>query len=126
VDQNLFETGVNYFNDGEFFLAHDIFEEIWVEALSEEKLFFQGLVHVSVGYFHYVCGNFKGSFNMLSKALKKIEVFTPACKGINLDSLVSQMKITIFEVDKIMNHNKRHITYEHLPKLIILKPLEEN
>ncbi|MCB9247923.1 MAG: DUF309 domain-containing protein [Ignavibacteriales bacterium] len=36
------DEGVHLFNDSDFFFsAHDFFEDIWMEAERDEKLFFQ-------------------------------------------------------------------------------------
>ncbi len=42
--------GIKLFNNSDFFAAHDFFEGLWMEA-KKDKLFYQGLIQVSVGCF---------------------------------------------------------------------------
>ncbi|HRI45665.1 MAG: DUF309 domain-containing protein [Ignavibacteriaceae bacterium] len=123
---NLFLKAIDFFNDDDFFSAHDLFEEIWVESIGDEKLFFQGLVQVSVAYFHLVSKNYVGAKSMLIKSISKLEKFLPEFNGIDTDALVSKMKLTIFEIDKYFNDNSFILTYKNIPKLIISTPLKEN
>lgn len=123
---NLFLKAIHFFNDDDFFSAHDLFEEIWLESTGDEKFFFQGLVQVSVAYFHLVSKNYVGAKSMLIKSVSKLEKFLPEFNGIDTDALVSKMKLTIFEIDKYFNDNSFIPTYKNIPKLIISTPLKEN
>jgi hypothetical protein len=80
-------NGVALFNDSNFFEAHDFFEDIWMEAASNEKEFFQGLVQISVGCYHLICGNLKGAESQLTKGISKLKKFEPEFYNINTGSL---------------------------------------
>lgn len=84
--------GINLFNESDFFSAHDFFEDIWMDADRDEKEFFQGLVQVSVGCYHLICGNLNGAESQLTKAKTKLNNFMPNYYKINLVNLDSKIK----------------------------------
>lgn len=85
-----FEQAIEYFNRQFFFECHDILEEIWLTAPAREKNFYQGILHVAVGYYHFDNDNFKGSFSQLTKARERLNSFLPEYRGVNLEDLVHQ------------------------------------
>jgi len=94
-----FAKAVEQFNNGDFFSAHDSFEEIWMDCRTKEKEFLQGLVQLSVGMFHLVSGNFKGAVSQLRKSVEKLEKFHPKFSKIDVFYLVSKAKTLIFEIE---------------------------
>ena len=86
-----FELGVAEFNRGEFFECHDTFEELWMEARGERKLFLQGLIQSAVGCFHCMSGNTRGALSQLSRALEKLDGYRPAFGGVAVEDLVADL-----------------------------------
>ncbi|MFZ1288571.1 MAG: DUF309 domain-containing protein [Melioribacteraceae bacterium] len=97
--------GVLLFNDCDFFAAHDFFEEVWMSAIKSEKEFFQGLVQISVGSFHLICGNKNGAKSQLTKGKFKLEQYLPSFYNVNIIKLVSELSILVekIEVKDIFN-----------------------
>ena len=98
--------GVLLFNECDFFSAHDFFEEIWMDSSSSEKEFFQGLVQISVGLYHLICGNLKGAKSQLTKGKVKLEKFPSNYCKINNVKLIKDISILLMNLDKenIINH----------------------
>jgi len=46
---------IDLFNNADFFSTHDYFEDMWNESNREDRIFFQGLVQISVECYHLVC-----------------------------------------------------------------------
>lgn len=82
-----FQRGVALFNGGRYFEAHEAWEELWLQAEGEERLFLQALIHFAVGCHHSRNGNSVGATRQWDKALRKIEPFLPARRGIRLTPL---------------------------------------
>lgn len=70
--EGLFERGVEEFNGQFFFEAHDTWEELWMQTTGPHRLFYQGLIQVSVGFYHLSNGNYKGACSQFGKALAKL------------------------------------------------------
>ena len=85
------EKGIVEFNDEAFFECHDTLEEVWMEVRGQERLFFQGLVQVAVGYYHLTCENYPAQSTCLSGDSEAGRVSAvPA--GVNLADLVARRR----------------------------------
>ena len=83
----LFRKGLEAFNSGHFFDAHEHWEEVWLETLDPEKMFLQGLIQVAAAFHHYSRANRQGTQNLLQAGLTKIERFPHGHGGLELEPL---------------------------------------
>jgi predicted metal-dependent hydrolase len=83
----LFRKGLEDFNSGRFFEAHEHWEEVWLETLDPEKMFLQGLIQITAAFHHYSRANRQGTQNLLQAGLTKIERFPHAHRGLALEPL---------------------------------------
>ena len=83
----LFRKGLEAFNSGRFYDAHEHWEEVWLETLDPEKMFLQGLIQVAAAFHHYSRANRQGTQNLLQAGLAKIERFPHAHRGLELEPL---------------------------------------
>jgi hypothetical protein len=54
-------AGIVLFNRGEFFEAHEVWEDLWVESAGTDKRFYQGLIQAAVALCHFCNGNVRGA-----------------------------------------------------------------
>ncbi len=87
MDVNEFKRGIELFNRGEFFDAHEVLEDVWRAAPDEEKKFLQGLIQVAVGLHHYSTGNKVGARSLLARADKNLSAYNRGLEGLKLASL---------------------------------------
>lgn len=66
------EKGVREFNDGFYFECHDTLEEMWSGLRGPARDFFQGLIQVSVAFYHLGNGNLAGAQSLLGRALARL------------------------------------------------------
>jgi predicted metal-dependent hydrolase len=83
----LFRSGLEAFNSGRFFDAHEHWEEVWLETLDPEKMFLQGLIQVAAAFHHYTRENRQGTRNLLQAGLTKIDRFPHFHRGLALEPL---------------------------------------
>jgi len=86
-DLEAFRRGVAQFNAGYYFECHDTLEEIWSGVRGEPRDFFQGLIQVSVGFYHLNGGNAAGASSMFGRALKRLERYGAHYWGFDLEAL---------------------------------------
>ena len=67
--------GIAEFNAGLFFECHDTLEDMWAGLRGPSRDFFQGLIQVSVAYYHLGNGNAAGAESMMRRALKRLEKY---------------------------------------------------
>ena len=65
--------GIRRLNAGEYFEAHEIWEEIWLRSSGDRKLFYQALIQAAVGMHHYEKGNIRGALGMHKNVIEKLE-----------------------------------------------------
>ncbi|HEY8506257.1 MAG TPA: DUF309 domain-containing protein [Gemmataceae bacterium] len=54
-------AGIRFFNAGEFFDAHEVWEALWREAPAGDRPFYQGLIQAAVAAYHLERGNWRGA-----------------------------------------------------------------
>lgn len=109
--------GISYFNNADFFAAHDIFEELWVESSREDRRFFQGLVQISVGCFHLASSNYRGALNQLTKGIQKLNEYLPSYYNIDLTDLSNKIDLLILGLNKYFTDNNYVIDIGRIPKI---------
>jgi hypothetical protein len=57
-------AGILFFNDQDFFEAHEVWEDLWAESHGDERRFYQGLIQAAVGLFHFGGGNLGGAVKL--------------------------------------------------------------
>jgi predicted metal-dependent hydrolase len=87
MDDAGYRRGLELFNRGEFFDAHEVLEDVWRAAPSEEKLFLQGLIQLAVGLHHYTTGNLIGACSLLARGNQNLGKYPRVFGGIKLEQL---------------------------------------
>jgi hypothetical protein len=80
------------FNAGFFFECHDTLEEMWSGVRGPSRDFFQGLIQVSVAFYHLTGGNLAGAESMLARALKRFEKYPDRYFGFDLATHREQLR----------------------------------
>jgi hypothetical protein len=57
-------AGILFFNEHDFFEAHEVWEDLWAESHGDERRFYQGLIQAAVGLFHFGGGNLGGAVKL--------------------------------------------------------------
>jgi predicted metal-dependent hydrolase len=77
------ESGIRAFNEGHYFEAHELWEDVWRASSGSTRTFVQGLVQVAVGLHHLKGGNRRGGLHVLRRGLDKLERAPAECQGID-------------------------------------------
>jgi hypothetical protein len=85
-----FRRGIEQFNTGHFFEAHETWEAIWLRSPEPEKTFLQGIIQIAAAFHHYSRGNSRGARSLLEAGLGRLARFPDAHRGIQLAALRSQ------------------------------------
>jgi uncharacterized protein len=83
-ERRQFDRGVDEFNRGFYFECHDTIEELWSGLRGPSRDFFQGLIQVSVAFYHLGNGNLAGTESMMRRALKRFERYPDRYFGFDL------------------------------------------
>jgi len=114
VEQSAFDTtqsaihpshylqGIEHFNAGRYFDAHEIWEEIWLQSSGDTKLFYQMLIQAAVGLYHYEHGNVRGARGMHANVVDKLERLPPFLMSLDLVDFSRQFRGFFIE---LIEHN---------------------
>jgi len=91
VPENL-RRGVALFNAGEFWEAHEAWEDIWQADSSEERIFWQGLIQVAAAFHHLGNRNWNGMRTLLRRAEEKLVKFLPTREGVDVERLLREVR----------------------------------
>lgn len=64
--------GIEHFNAGRYFDAHEVWEEIWLHSSGDTRVFYQMLIQAAVGLHHYERGNSRGARGMHANVVEKL------------------------------------------------------
>lgn len=64
--------GIEHFNAGRYFDAHEVWEEIWLHSSGDTKVFYQMLIQAAVALHHYEHGNLRGARGMHANVVEKL------------------------------------------------------
>ena len=81
------QHGVDLFNRREFFVCHEVLEEIWTHERGPRRLFLQAIIHFAVAFYHDQRRNPLGATRQLRKGLRKLALYLPDCEGIDTAQL---------------------------------------
>lgn len=85
--------GIQLFNQGDYFEAHEALEHAWREEPGPAREFYRGVLQIGVAYYHILNGNFPGAVKMLARAKKWLAAYPPVCRSVNLDQLQKDASI---------------------------------
>ena len=84
-------AGTEHFNRGDYFEAHEAWEQTWYGTEGEESRFLKGLIQVAVALYHLESGNLKGARKVMGTALDYLKEFPSVRSGVDLDHLRTQV-----------------------------------
>jgi uncharacterized protein len=90
-EAQLFHEGLRLFNTGDFFAAHETWEDIWHMASGQRKRFYQGLIQCAVALEHLRRGNPRGVTAVWSTAQTKFTGLPEVYLGIRIPRLLADM-----------------------------------
>ena len=85
-----FWEGVEQFNSGQFYACHDTLEALWMEATEPDKTFYQGVLQIAVGLYHFGNQNWRGAAILLGEGNNRLRRYPEVYSGIDVDELLDK------------------------------------
>ena len=86
------------FNRGFYFECHDTIEDLWSGLRGPSRDFFQGLIQVSVAFYHLGNGNLAGAESMARRALKRFERYPDRYFGFDLAAQREALRVLLARI----------------------------
>ncbi len=92
--RELVANGIDLFHRGEYFAAHEAWEEVWRSTTPEPRDLFQGLVQLAAA-FHHLQERQRPDIarRVLGKARRRLEVVAPMAAGFDISALLTELEI---------------------------------
>ncbi len=83
--------GIDHFNRREFFEAHEVWEDLWIEINDERKGFYHGLIQAAVALHHALRDNYGGARSLYARMRNNLDLFRPEYEGLDVDGFLGRM-----------------------------------
>jgi len=91
-----FDRGIELFNSGMYFEAHEAFEEVWLKSEGELKSLCQGLVQACAGLVKHGRNQPEPARTLLMKGLSRLEAASSSCRpDINIERLIRDLNTVV-------------------------------
>ncbi len=94
-EAELFHEGIRLFNEGDWFEAHETWEDAWHMAQGRKKKFYQGLIQAAVTIEHLRRGNPRGVRNVYATCLPKFDGLADVFMGVPVRKLLADLERTV-------------------------------
>ena len=85
-------AGVERFNAGDYFAAHEDWEALWLEATADRR-FYQSLIQAAVALYHWGNGNRTGADRLFAAGRDKAVPFRPRHLGLDVDAFWAAVEV---------------------------------
>jgi uncharacterized protein len=83
------QAGIELFNDGRYWEAHEAWERDWMpDRKGPDSGFYKGLIQVAAGCLHYTRRNRRGALNKWRSGADYLRPYLPSHRGVQLKQLV--------------------------------------
>ncbi|MCS6864138.1 MAG: DUF309 domain-containing protein [Gemmataceae bacterium] len=81
-----FLEGIERFNQGEYFEAHEVWEDLWQDSPSADRRFYQALIQAAVAIYHHQRGNNTGAQRLLQSGRRYMQPYAPVYHGLAVEA----------------------------------------
>lgn len=87
-----FVQGVHFFNECDFFEAHEVWEDLWSDYQGPSRRFYQGLIQVAVCLHHFGNENTRGAVKLYHSCQTYLNDYRPRYEGVDVDKLLADLE----------------------------------
>ncbi len=115
--------GIEEFNRGDYFECHETLEDIWMLETGKDKRFYQGLIQLSVGFFHLLNRNLRGAASQWEKGVAKLTAYEDEHLGVNLKTLIAKMRRCQETLEAVQDGRQTEFDWSLAPQIIATSPV---
>ncbi|MEK7277013.1 MAG: DUF309 domain-containing protein [Chloroflexota bacterium] len=83
----LAKHGIELFNRGEYFEAHEELERAWNEETGPERELYRGILQIAVAYLQITRRNYNGAIKIFLRARQWLDPLPDVCRGVDVAAL---------------------------------------
>ncbi len=89
-----FKHGLELFNHGEYFEAHEVIEDLWLETPSADPYrdLYKGVIQAAAAIYQFDRGILTGARGLFRTSVTYLEKYRPLALGLDVDGLIAGLK----------------------------------
>jgi hypothetical protein len=119
-------AGILFFNQRDFFEAHEVWESIWLETTGPGRTFYQGLIQAAVALYHFGNGNLRGAMKLYRTSRAYMAPYGFMYLGLDIDGFWKQMECCFKPLLDDPNPDRSLTPEESLIPSITIDPAPDN
>ena len=101
------ELGLEHWNAGRFFPAHEAWETCWKQAKeTPDAEFFKGLSQLGAGYVHLLRGNQHGAYTLLRRGANRILQYADGHRGVDVRKVAAAVLSHALYIELAERHRR--------------------
>ncbi len=85
---------IRLFNEGDYFEAHEVLEDLWVLEVDPLRDFYKGLIQIAVALCHWERGNPSGARKLWITGRGYVAPYQPKFEGLDVQSYLATLDKT--------------------------------
>jgi uncharacterized protein len=119
-------AGIVCFNQQDFFEAHEVWEDLWMESAPPVKRFYQSLIQAAVALYHFGNGNLQGALKLYGSSKAYMDAFASPYLGLDIGLFWQQMERCFAELHATANPDRHTLKLDDalIPQIALEPPPE--
>ncbi len=118
IDWKDFIRGIELFNSGKFWHAHEAWEQVWRRHDEDSRLFLQGIIQMAAAYHLLVeKRRLTGAISNFNKALPRLRLFDPKFLGIDVAVLIHAIEEAKRKAQQLEENALNQFNIDLVPKI---------
>lgn len=115
--------GLELFNKGQYFEAHETLEAAWLVETDPLRELYRGILQVAVVYLHITRHNYPGAIKVYNRCLKWLQPWPDTCRGIAIGQLRQDLELAVANLQRLGPEHSSEFDVSQL-KPVLYSPFE--
>ena len=120
----LFQKGLALYREGQYWHAHEAWEDLWRTSPDPERTFLKALIQIAAAMIHIEKGHWRGVRELLERVTQYLAQVPDPMAGLDVRTLRRQVQRTLERVRTLEANPPSRIPFSDLH--IALEPLENS
>jgi len=111
--------GIELFNRGEYFDAHEVWEDLWHDTGGPDRRFYQGLIQAAVAVYHAGNGNVPGARRLFESGRRYMSASGARNLGLDIADFWRRLELALAEFLVESVPSSANLRRELLPTIVL-------
>lgn len=111
--------GIDHFNRGDYFEAHEVWEDLWHDTAGLDRRFFQGLIQAAVAVYHAGNGNARGARRLFHSGRRYMSAYPAHHLGLDGPAFWAAMERALADMIPDPAAADARLRVEQVPTIVL-------